>query len=102
MAAGGRREDLLMPRKDAPREEWEPKGLPEPKGKGGMFPNAGQSREEWEPQQNPGIVSGMGNPRTTDEPDILKPVQADTRTQSLKKGGPVRKKMVKKPAWRKW
>lgn len=84
-----------------PKEEWEPKQPKEtiPKG-AGMFPIGGQAREEWEPQQNPGPISNLGNPRTTDEPDILQPAKTNTGTTGLKKGGAVKK--IKKSTWRRW
>ena len=84
-----------------PRHEWEPKqSIEKPPPGAGMFPLGGQAREEWEPQQNPGPINNLGNPRTTDEPDILEPVKADTTTTKLKKGGPVKKSS--KPSWRRW
>lgn len=97
-------EDQKPTRKGMPREEWQPqKPVKKPGPRAGMFPIGGQAREEWEPQQNPGTISNLGNPRTTDEPDILQPKEADTSTTALKKGGPVKKnKKPTRPGWRRW
>ena len=98
MAKASKKDDIPDARK--PREEWEPnddEGIPKDAG---MIPLGGQAREEWEPQQNPGPINLLGNPRETDDPDILRSVSANTKTTGLKKGGPVNK--IKKPSWRRW